>query len=64
MMAQIMEAHRPRDRLRPQGAPARLREKFAGAIGAFEALRAVALLVVGVPLPVSAPPADVLVTFD
>ena len=64
MMAQIVEAHGPRNQLGPQRAPARLRERFAGAIGALEALRAVALLVVGVPFLVPAPAADLLVAFD
>ena len=63
-VAQIMEAHRPRDRFRSQGAPARLREKFACAIGAFGALRAVALLVVGMALAMAAPAADVVVAFN
>src|SRR5438132_6634849 len=64
MMPQVVEAHRPRDRLRPQGAPARLRERLAGAVGALEALRAVALLVVGVAFAVAAPAAEVLVALD
>src|SRR5438067_371456 len=38
-----------------------LRERLAGAVGALEALRAVALLVVGVAFLVPAPAADVLV---
>src|SRR5207253_3511817 len=63
-VAQIVEAHRPRNRLRPQRAPARLCERLAGAIGALEAIRAVALLVVGVALVVGAPAADVLVALD
>lgn len=41
-----------------------MRERFAGAVGALEAFRAVALLVVSVALLVRAPAADVLVTFD
>src|SRR5207248_5022384 len=40
------------------------RERFAGAVRALEALRAVPLLVVGVALAVAAPPAEVLVAFD
>ncbi|HEY6908836.1 MAG TPA: hypothetical protein VI356_05685 [Myxococcales bacterium] len=61
---QIVETHRARDRLRPQRAATRLRERLAGAVGALDALRAVALLVVGVPLFVSAPAADVFVALD
>ena len=63
-VAQIVEAHRARERLRPQRASARLCERLAGAVGALEALRAVALLVVGMALLVTAPAADVLVAFD
>ena len=61
---QIVKAHRARDRFRPQRAAARLREWLAGTVGALEALRTVALLVVGVALVVPAPAADVLVAFD
>jgi hypothetical protein len=58
-VAQIVEAHRARDRFRPERAAARLRERLAGAVRALEALRAVALLVVGLALLVAAPAADV-----
>jgi hypothetical protein len=61
---QIVEAHRPRDGLRPERASSRLREGLAGAVGALEALRAVALLVIGLALFVPAPAADVLVSLD
>ncbi|HZR07220.1 MAG TPA: hypothetical protein VFA79_01480 [Myxococcales bacterium] len=60
----IVEAHRPRDGLRPQCASSRLREGFAGAVGALEALRAVALPVVALAFLVPAPAAEVLVALD
>src|SRR2546430_16273618 len=63
-LAQIVEAHRSRNRLRPQRAPARLRERLAGAVGALEAIRAVALLVVGAAFLVAAPAAHVLVALN
>jgi hypothetical protein len=61
---QVVKAHRARERLRPQRASARLREGLAGAVGELEALRAVALLVVGVAFLVPAPAADVLIALD
>jgi hypothetical protein len=61
---QIVEAHLARNRFRPERATARLRELLAGSVGALETLRAVALLIVGVALLVTAPAADVLVAFD
>ncbi|HYV67819.1 MAG TPA: hypothetical protein VE964_16350 [Myxococcales bacterium] len=60
----IVEAHRSRDRFRPECATTRVREQPAGAVRALQALWAVALLVVGVALLVAAPAADVLVAFD